>query len=396
MPLSPPLSPQVSINLDSEIMNESPPPSPSSHSAASHNGIRFPHQEPLKPFSHKPPIRIIGASRWPGIDTKSEPNKQHVPTLKGVWHHVAPFLCPNDQHSLTKAHGYHPMLDWKYQCLPFYKPWPPIRRRIWGFGVLDGNKQLTWDAPSPLMFIHFVWQFLTPLERFTCANYVCSTWRTYHKYRQMAVQLSLQPLKARRQPVGNPTKLPVDRADLFGCALLRFNFIYGDLHRWLGGEYTNRYRNWDATFNELQSVCVRPPPATLPPVSFSRCKNSLTQGVPIKANYKSFVAQLPIRDKYDNHPAVHGNLDKVEAKFAKEEEKSYHIPLPRFMVYFLAGLIINPLQWAIKHGKGRICVDCTNAQQGKDAPGSVNTWIPPPSADNPDECPPIYLSQAFK
>ena len=50
----------------------------------------------------------------------------------------------------------------------------------------------------------------------------------------------------------------------------------------------------------------------------------------------------------------------------------------------------------MKHGKGRICVDCTNAQQGDDAPGSVNTWIPKPSPDNPDECPPVYLATAFQ
>jgi hypothetical protein len=35
----------------------------------------------------------------------------------------------------------------------------------------------------------------------------------------------------------------------------------------------------------------------------------------------------------------------VEEKFAKEEEKSFHVHMPRFLVYFIVGILLNPLQW---------------------------------------------------
>jgi hypothetical protein len=46
----------------------------------------------------------------------------------------------------------------------------------------------------------------------------------------------------------------------------------------------------------------------------------------------------------------------------------------------------------MRKGKGRICVNCTN---GKDPAGSANTHIHKPSADNADECPPVFYQHAF-
>jgi hypothetical protein len=95
---------------------------------------------------------------------------------------------------------------------------------------------------------------------------------------------------------------------------------------------------------------------------------------------------------YDNHPAINANHANVEAKFVKEEAKSFHIHLPCFLIYFLPGLILAPLQWAIRKGKGRICVDCTN---GPKPEGSANTSIPKPSAGNADECPPGHVRSPY-
>jgi hypothetical protein len=95
---------------------------------------------------------------------------------------------------------------------------------------------------------------------------------------------------------------------------------------------------------------------------------------------------------HNNHPAVAAQHDDVEAKFVKEEAKSFHFHLPRFLIYFIYGLVLAPLQWAIRKGKDRICVDCTN---GKDPAGSANTHIPTPSPDNADECPPVFYQHAF-
>jgi hypothetical protein len=89
-------------------------------------------------------------------------------------------------------------------------------------------------------------------------------------------------------------------------------------------------------------------------------------------------------------------MDKVEAKFAKKEEKSFHVHLPRFLLYFIFGLILNPIQWAVHKGKGRICIDCTNGPNGADTISSANTFsIPSPKAGDTDACPPIYYATAF-
>jgi hypothetical protein len=103
--------------------------------------------------------------------------------------------------------------------------------------------------------------------------------------------------------------------------------------------------------------------------------------------------KLSDRERYNNHPAIGKNLVQVEAKFAAEEAKSFHLILPRFLTSFLPGLFISPLQWEVRKGKGLICVDCTNAPNPIGAP---NSTIPKPSVDNADECPPVYYSNAFQ
>jgi hypothetical protein len=86
----------------------------------------------------------------------------------------------------------------------------------------------------------------------------------------------------------------------------------------------------------------------------------------------------------------------VEAKFVKEEQKSFHLHFPRFLVYFIPGLHLNPLQWEANKGKGHIYVDGTNGLPGTNMAGSCNTHIPKPSLGNPDECPPVYYSMVLK
>ena len=44
------------------------------------------------------------------------------------------------------------------------------------------------------------------------------------------------------------------RAWLMALALLRCNFQYGDLIRWLGGEYTNDNRDWSTTMAMMEGI----------------------------------------------------------------------------------------------------------------------------------------------
>jgi hypothetical protein len=74
-------------------------------------------------------------------------------------------------------------------------------------------------------------------------------------------------------------------------------------------------------------------------------KHGYTKGVPLQGHFVSPLSAIAAQDHYDNHPAVKENHDAIEAKFAKEE-KSCHIHLPRFLLYFIVGLMIHPIQWA--------------------------------------------------
>jgi hypothetical protein len=150
------------------------------------------------------------------------------------------------------------------------------------------------------------------------------------------------------------------RTRLFGSALLRFDFIYGDLVRWLAGEHTNRHRNWTETFHRLQAPICRGHPRGLPPTDFPRAQRIAAAGVPLVGDFVSHPPEIQARVKHDNHPKINENQADVQAKFAAEEEKSFHINLPKFFIFYVLGLFLNPLQWAMQKGKGRICVDCTN------------------------------------
>jgi hypothetical protein len=89
-------------------------------------------------------------------------------------------------------------------------------------------------------------------------------------------------------------------------------------------------------------------------------------------NYTSPISEIRARHICDNHPAIVKNAEAVEAKFATEEAKAFHVHLPRFLIHFIYGIFLaSLLQWAMRKGKGRICVDCT--KQSDDMSGSINT-----------------------
>ena len=53
-------------------------------------------------------------------------------------------------------------------------------------------------------------------------------------------------------------------------ALLRFNFVYGDLIRWLQGPYTNSHWDWDDVFTSLEHVTSTTAKHGHPHVDFDR------------------------------------------------------------------------------------------------------------------------------
>jgi hypothetical protein len=271
------------------------------------------------------------------------------------------------------------------------RPWPPLRRRRYGFGRISSARSATTTAPTFHHIFHHAWLSLSPVERRTCQR-ICPELLRYSYQRVHAATTSVACLWTSRPSPTKPKSIDQARTRLFGSALLRFDFVYGDMIWWLSGEHANRSRNWQGTFRSLQDPPRLGQPRGLPPTDYLRAKRATAEGAPLVGHFESHPPEVAAQVAYNNHPAVADNREEVEAKFAAEEEKSFHIILPKFFVRFIVGLFLNPLQWAVRKAKGRICVDCTN---GPDPIGSPNNFIKKPSVANADECPPVYYGKSF-
>eukprot|EP00980_Cylindrotheca_fusiformis_P016732 scaffold5035_cov87-Cylindrotheca_fusiformis.AAC.1 len=150
-----------------------------------------------------------------------------------VWVHVADsgFLSNDDLDGLYQKYSF--LASWvKFGPLWISPPWPPIRRRLWGFGRISPDRSCAHDRPGHLFVIHFVWPYLSPDER-ERATKAYVHWELYAILRRRAVLLPLSSLHTLRfERVGGPaSELSTDRAILHSIALLRFDFVYGDFVR---------------------------------------------------------------------------------------------------------------------------------------------------------------------
>lgn len=357
----------------------------------------------LPPFYHTPReewiakglnVQRLYYNPWPGR-LEVQQGRNPSPTLYDVFALIYSYLSRVDQTVLccvTKDFSLGP----KYSTVPLTKPWQPIRRRLWGFGKMSRNRSSRHTTQNQKPLLHHIWRFLTPADRKEMAK-ACPSWLSYVDLRFFACQTSVAVLRRSREPGPVPTMLSRHRAKLHGAALLRFDFEHGDLIRWLGGEYTNRQRDWNVEWKRIRASIARPLPHYYPIPNFHLAYRIQTEGVPLKANYESPVNETWKRNRYDNHPAVHQNMTAIEKKFAKEEANSFHIHFPRFLYEYINGLMINLIQWAVDKGKGRICIDCSNGPDPsvKESPGSVNTYIPSPKDGLVEECPPVNYHLAF-
>jgi hypothetical protein len=181
-----------------------------------------------------------------------------------------------------------------------------------------------------------------------------------------------------------------------GVALLRFNFDHGDLIRWLGGEYTNAFRDWETAFDIVDTVRHHKVPPGYPPVDFDRAFRACTAGVPLAGIFECSRSSTWSRERYDNHPPLAAEYESVREKLQAEEKLSFYIMLPRFLAYFIFGLHLSPLSFVWRKGKGRACVD-NSSTIGKDDDGAPNASIPDPGTDDrDDECPAVHYASAFK
>ena len=181
------------------------------------------------------------------------------------------------------------------------------------------------------------------------------------------------------------------------AALLRFNFNYGDLIRWLKGPYTYSHRDWSTLQDCIKVIEKIPPPPGWPRVNLPRAMKVLQQGCPLAGHYHCSFDSVLQRNLHPLSKDLQKEAKSVDERLRKEEKLSYHILLPRFLFRFLFGLHLALFQVAYKNNDPdpRLCVNPTSTVSKTDN-GNANAQIPDPGAPGRhEENPPIYYGTAF-
>ena len=273
--------------------------------------------------------------------------------------------------------------------VPFYDR---LRGRRFGKAKLDLYARHT--TPSPYIILHFAWDFLSPGER---AFFIQEShyFESYARLRRAAFRRwrELPTLRLPRPPIEHPPQLSRERSWLLGMALISFNFIHGDVVRWMGNEYTNAHRDWDRLDSVVAEARQHPPLPGAPKVDYDRTVTALKEGSPLTGEFECRWDHTLVRDAYDNHPPLQDAMDAVREKFATEEAYCYHIMYPRCVVPFIYGLFLIPVSWVVQKGKGRIIHDASAKLFTGDT-GAPNDYIPKPG-ENEDESPTVYYGTAL-
>ena len=311
---------------------------------------------------------------------------------------ICAWLCPRDRWSFGQA------LPW---WLPSWivPPCNPYPRRFYGCGR-DTAATETFHKrglSSGFLQVHFAWDFLSNSER-KLLEVVSPIFRLYGRLRISACCLDVSALwKDRPEPSGRP--LSMVTAYQFATVLCRFDFQYSDFIRAFGGRYTYEGRDWDSSWDIVESVAHVSPPEGYPPINIERAFRILTLGVPLAGSYSCSFDSVSARNMYNNHSSLL-DLDvvsKVREKFRKESELSYSILFPRWIWRFLYGIFIVPLTFVLpKHhlDDGRICHDASSTIPmpipGTVDDGSPNEQTPAPGTlAREEENPQIYYGSAL-
>jgi hypothetical protein len=221
---------------------------------------------------------------------------------------------------------------------------------------------------------------------------------TYAKRRVRALQhysAIRKSLCSPRPPIDQIHLLCHRRAEFLACAILLFNFRYGDIIRWMGHTYMCTHRDFVKLYAANEEVRDLAPNPGEPTPDFERAFRVQAEGVPLEGHFVGSFPDTVRRMAYNNHAPLHAALPEVRAKLGKEEAKSYHIAFPRSTAFFIDGLFIAFMSWVIQKGKGRIIVDPSTPIHPTDR-GALNKHIPKPGLPGSlDRNPRITYANAF-
>jgi hypothetical protein len=285
----------------------------------------------------------------------------------------------------------------EHQFIKLPPPAQPRKRGNNGFGAPSIARTATHSTISPFLVIHLAWNFFSSRDRqrLTAAHPILDSYakrRVRALLHYSAIHLHL---RSPRPPIAMITPLCHVRAEFLGCALLLFNFRYGDLLRWMGHTYMCSHRDFVKLYAAYEAVRYMAPNPGEPSPDFERAFRAQAEGVPLEGHFVGSFSDTVKRMAYNNHAPLHAALAEVRVKLGKEEAKCYHVALPRSVAYFIDGLFIAFMSWVIQKGKGRIVVDPSTPLDKTDR-GNLNAHIPKPGIQGSlDRNPRITYANAF-
>ena len=245
------------------------------------------------------------------------------------------------------------------------------------------------DIPATELIIHHTWDFLFYHDKLVLSC-VSPTYIAYASLRYEATHVPRNLLRARLCHIPLSSHSPTISSSR-ARVLLLFHFDFGDLVRWLGGDYTHDYINHVAINDALTALHSVDQGPLYPQHNFDRVLHSFFHGVPDNAVYLCSQRDVLARNLYNNHSGYIPRLERMLSKIADDVSSHFMIAFLRWIWPFLYGFFISPLEYVQLKGKGRTVVDPTHLVNGNSDTGSLNSYL---DKSDPSQVPQVFYQSA--
>ena len=136
------------------------------------------------------------------------------------------------------------------------------------------------------------------------------------------MQVDFSSLRQPRYNYADQTKIDKHRVHLLAACAVHYNLDFGLVTRYLGSEYTAKWRDVDTILTAVEDVVSEE--------DFEHMKRILTVGCPAEFNWEEPLTNKETFIRRGNNPLIKANIEAVNKTLNKEEQNSHLIPFPRY------------------------------------------------------------------
>ena len=267
------------------------------------------------------------------------------------------------------------------------------RLKLSGKGHVTISVSTARDITATELIIYHTWDFFSFQDRVTLSR-LSPTYIAYASLHYDATHETPSTLRSKLNhiPVAfHDTLISPIRARNMCKVLLLFHFDFGNLVRWLGGDYTYDHIDHDSikeTFVTLRSVKQGD---LYPKHNFDRVLRLFLHGVPDNAAYECTIKDVLARNFYNSHAGSQSYLTSMLSKIVDDVNSHFMIAFPRWIWPFLYGLFLSPLGYVQKKRKTPTVVDPTHLVNGDNGTGALNSYL---DKSDPMQVPLVFYQSA--